>query len=109
DLVLASRAGSAERAAAWVRATESPLAVVQLAARALVAFAPFRGSVKPALAADCAAGARLLSAGISISLENARVNLTLVQAREDLERLQRESREGELGASLALAAFGLEL
>ncbi len=72
DAVLAARRRGQDGGMAWVRATESPLDLVQVASQALLAFAPFRNRVKAALAADSGAGAELIAAGISISLENAR-------------------------------------
>ena len=105
DAVLAAKRRGEDARAAWVQATVSPLDLVLVATEALVAFAPFREHVKRALTADCNAAAELLSAGIAISLENARGNLPCVQDGEDRERLERALEGATRDAVEALACF----
>lgn len=107
--VLAARRRGQPDTMAWVRATEGPLDLVRVASQALHTFSPLRGQVKPALVADCSAAAELLSAGISISLVNARENMAWIRGSADGARLERISHERERDAVRALAGFGLGL
>lgn len=109
DGVLATKGRGEERRLAWVRATESPLELVHVASRALLAFAPFTNRVKKAVVADRSAGSELLLAGISISIENARANLTWIRESEDGERLTQEIHERRREAAEALSHFSLSL
>lgn len=109
DSVLEARRHGAAEEKAWIRATIVPLDVIRLATQALLAFAPSKDRVKKALEADCLAAAALISAGISISLENARGNLTSIRRRENRERLEQVSNERQREALEALSCFGLGL
>tara|TARA_R110002126_G_scaffold22899_3_gene81191 strand:+ start:1252 stop:1842 length:591 start_codon:yes stop_codon:yes gene_type:complete len=105
DAVLAAKRRGEDARAEWVLATQSPLDLVHVATQALVAFAPFREHVKRSLTADCNAAAELVSAGIAISLENARGNLPAVPESGDRERLERALQDATREAAEVLGCF----
>jgi len=82
---------------------------IALATEALLAFAPFRSRVKKALSLDADAGVRLVAAGVSISLANARGNCGSVRHVDDRGRIVSRCKEATTAAEGALAPFGVRL
>ncbi len=79
-VLTAKRSETGARGEAWVRATTAPLELAATALDALERVGTVGASAKKATLPDVEAAAMLLSTGLAIALENARVNLAWVPA-----------------------------